>query len=60
MTNYYECVVCNYKTNDRSNLYNHNKTKKHLKNTSKLIPNKCANIVAPQNSSKLLKTPQNS
>ena len=34
MVNYYECISCNYKTKDRSNLYNHNKTKKHLKNTT--------------------------
>jgi len=55
MTNSYECTVCNYQTKDRSNIFRHNKTKKHLKNISKT---KCTINDAPENASKLLKTPK--
>ena len=61
MTNSYKCIVCNYETKDRSNIYNHNKTKKHLTklNTQQLLnPNalQCT-LTAPKNTSK--NTPKN-
>ena len=31
MDKYFECTLCYYTTKNRSNLYHHNKTKKHLK-----------------------------
>ena len=39
MNRYYRCIACNYKTKDRGNLYHHNRTKKHLKNTLNIPPN---------------------
>ena len=58
MTNSYNCIVCNYQTKDRSNIFRHNKTKKHLNNMAKLNENKYVNNNALENSSKLLKTPK--
>jgi hypothetical protein len=31
----FECIFCNYKTEDRTNFYHHKKTKKHLEKSSK-------------------------
>ena len=28
----YQCNICNYNTTDRTAIYHHNKTKKHIKN----------------------------
>ena len=45
MTNYYKCVLCNYKTKDSGNLSHHNKTKKHL---TKLSEQQLTNLNAPK------------
>ncbi len=42
----YNCIYCNYETSDRSNFFHHNKTKKHLKNTSE---NSINNILNEKN-----------
>lgn len=34
-TNKYSCDICNYKTDVRTAIYNHNKTKKHISNMEK-------------------------
>ena len=33
----YDCIECDYHTNNRSYWYQHKKTKKHLKNTSNIV-----------------------
>jgi hypothetical protein len=52
MTTIYKCTICNYITKDTSNLKRHNKTKKHLTNTS------TKTTVAPENFAKLVNTQQ--
>ena len=34
MDKLYKCITCNYSTKHKSNLYHHNKTKKHIENTT--------------------------
>lgn len=50
----YTCDVCIYETEDRRLWYAHNKTKKHIEKSNKMDNKK---VTAPEDSSKLLKTP---